>query len=31
MLENGRDLLDYETVKSGVSHKSFDESTRLLE
>ena len=31
MLKNGRDLLDYETVKSGVSHKSFDESRRLLE
>ena len=29
MLENGRGLLDHETLKSGVSHKWFDALIRL--
>ena len=31
MLKNGQNLLDHETLKSGVSHKWFDESSRLIE
>ena len=31
MLENGQDLLDYGTQKSGLSYKWFDESSRLIE
>ena len=32
MLKNGRKLLlDYETQKTGVSQKWFDESSRLIE
>ena len=31
ILKNGGDLLDHETIKSGVSHKSFHESRRLTE
>ena len=31
MLKNGGDLLDHGTLKSGVSHKQFDESRRLIE
>ena len=31
MLKNGRELLDHRTLKSGVSHKWFDESSRLVE
>ena len=29
ILRNGRDLLDHWTLKSGVSHKWYDESSRL--
>ena len=31
MLKDGRDLLDYGTLKSTVSHKWFDESSWLTE
>ena len=31
MVKNERDLQDNETLKSGVSHKWFDESSRLVE
>ena len=31
MLKNGWDLSDHGTLKSGVSHKWFDESSRLIE
>ena len=31
MGKNGRDLLDRGTIKSGVSHRSFNESRRLTE
>ena len=31
IVKNGRDLLDHQTLKSGVSHKSFDEWNRLIE
>ena len=31
MLKNGRDLLHHGTLKSGVSKKLFDESSRLIE
>ena len=31
MLKNWRGLLDHGTLKSGVSHKWFDESSRLIE
>ena len=30
MLKNGGDLLDHGTIKSGVSHKSFDESRKKI-
>ena len=29
--KNGRDLIDHGTLKSGVSHKWFDELSRLIE
>ena len=31
MLKNGRDILDQGILKSGVSHKWFDESSKLVE
>ena len=31
MVRNGRDLIDYGTLKSGLSHKWFDELSRLVE
>ena len=31
MLKNGQDLLDHETLKSGVCHKWFDKLSRLVE
>ena len=31
MLKNGWDLLDYGILKSGVSHKWFDELSRFIE
>ena len=31
MVKNGRGLIDPGTVKSGVSHKWFDELSRLIE
>ena len=31
MIKNGKDLLDHGTLKSGVSHKWFDELSRLVE
>ena len=30
MIKNGQDLLDHWTLKSGVSHKCFDELSRLV-
>ena len=31
MLKSGQNLLNHEAKKSGVSHKWFDESCRLIE
>ena len=31
MLKNGRDILDQGILKSGVSHKWFDDSSKLVE
>ena len=31
MLKNGWDVSDHGTLKSGASHKWFDESSRLIE
>ena len=31
MLKNGEGILDHGTLKSGVSHKCFDELRRLIE